>query len=129
MLRRMSPEIPIILSVVAQFLAVLAALWLIWPLRIGPVYYSEQSIVDIDGLGVLPILFVPSALILAGTFSLYLWATRGSRKAKWVAWTVCALLLLVSFIEAMSIGLFFLPAVVTMLAAVILQSRIYGNRI
>ena len=127
MLRRMSPEIPIILSVVAQFLAVLAALWLIWPLRVGPIYYSEQSIVDIDGLSVLPILFVPSALILAGTFSLYLWATRGSRKARWAAWAVCALLLFASLVEAMSFGLFFLPAVVTMLVATILQSRIYRN--
>lgn len=127
MLKRMSPEIPIIFSVIAQFLAVLAALWLIWPLRVGPIYYSEQSIVDIDGLGVLPILFVPSALILAGTFSLYLWATRGSRKARWAAWAVCALLLFASLIEAMSIGLFFLPAALTMLLAVILQNRIYGK--
>ncbi len=127
MLKRMSPEVPIILSVVAQFLAVLAALWLIWPLRVGPIYYSERSIVDIDGLSVLPILFVPSALILAGTFSLYLWATRGSRKARWAGWTVCALLSFVCLVEAMSVGLFFLPAVLTMLLATVLQSRIYGK--
>lgn len=48
------------------------------------IYYSEQSIVDIDGLGVLPMLFAPSALILAGTVTLYMWATRGARIAKWV---------------------------------------------
>ena len=123
----MSPEIPLILSTVAQFLAVLAALWLIWPLRVGSIYYSEVSIVDIEGLGVLPMLFAPSALILAGTFSLYLWATRRARIARWAAWVVCALLLLASLIEAMSIGLFFLPAIVTMLLATILQSRIYGR--
>ncbi len=121
----LSPETPMILAVAAQFLAVIAAIWLIWPLRVGPIYYSEQSIVDIDGLGVLPILFAPSALILGGTVALYMWVTRGARIAKWAAWTVAALLLLVSLIESMSFGLFFLPAVVTMLAATILQSRIF----
>ena len=69
--KRLSPEIPIILSTVAQFLAVLAALWLIWPLGVGPVYYSEVSIVEVEGLGVLPMLFAPSALILGGTMALY----------------------------------------------------------
>ena len=124
---RLSPEIPLILSTVAQFLAVLAALWLIWPLRVGPIYYSEVSIVDIEGLGVLPMLFAPSALILGGTIALYMWATRGARIARWVAWAVCALLLLAALVEAMSFGLFFLPAAVTMLAATILQRRIYGR--
>lgn len=125
--KRLSPETPMILSVVAQFLAVLAAIWLIWPLRVGPIYYSEQSIVDIDGLSVLPMLFAPSALILAGTVALYMWATRGARIAKWAAWAVCALLLLVCLVEAMSFGPFFLPAALTMLAATILQRRIYGG--
>ena len=125
MSKRLSPETPMILSVIAQFLAVLAAIWLIWPLRVGPIYYSEQSIVDIDGLGVLPILFAPSALILGGTFSLYLWATRGSGIAKWAAWAVTALLLLVCLAEAMSFGVFFLPAALTMLLATILQNRMF----
>ena len=125
--KRLSPEIPLVLSTVAQFLAVLAALWLIWPLRVGPIYYSEVSIVDIEGLGVLPMLFAPSALILGGTVALYMWATRGARIARWVAWAVCALLLLASLIEAMSFGLFFLPAAVTMLLATVLQGRIYGK--
>ena len=123
--KRLSPEIPMILAVVAQFLAVIAAIWLIWPLRVGPIYYSEVSIVDTDGLGVLPMLFAPSALILAGTVALYMWATRESTIAKWAAWTVAALLLLVSLVEAMSFGLFFLPAAATMLLATILQSRIF----
>ena len=125
--KRLSPETPMILSVIAQFLAVLAAIWLIWPLRVGPIYYSEQSIVDIDGLGVLPMLFAPSALILAGTVALYMWATRGARIARWGAWAVCVLLLFVCLVEAMSFGLFFLPAVLTMLMATILQRRIYGE--
>ena len=115
------------LAVVAQFLAVLAALWLIWPLRVGPVYYSEVSIVEVEGLGVLPMLFAPSALILGGTVALYMWATRGSRIVRWAAWAVCGLLLLVSLVQAMSFGLFFLPAALTMLAATILQVRIYGK--
>ena len=113
-----------ILSVVAQFLAVLAAIWLIWPLRVGPIYYSEQSIVNVDGLGVLPMLFAPSALILAGTVALYMWTTRGSKMTEWTAWAVCVLLLLASLIQVMSIGLFFLPATTAILAAVILRSRI-----
>ena len=125
--KRLSPEIPLVLSTVAQFLAVLAALWLIWPLRVGPIYYSEVSIVDIDGLSVLPMLFAPSALILGGTVALYMWATRGARIARWAAWAVCALLLLPALIQAMSFGLFFLPAALTMLAATILQRRIYGK--
>ena len=54
MAKGLSPEVPLILAVVAQFLAVVAALWLIWPLRVGPVYYSEVSIVEVEGLGVLP---------------------------------------------------------------------------
>ena len=123
--KRLSPEIPMILAVVAQFLAVVAAIWLIWPLRVGPIYYSEVSIVDTDGLGVLPMLFAPSALILGGTVALYMWATRESPIAKWAAWAVAALLLLVSLVEAMSFGLFFLPAAATMLAATILQNRIF----
>ena len=131
MIKRLSPEIPIILSVVAQFMAVIAAIWLIWPLRLGPIAYSDMdvSIVVAEGLGVLPMLFAPSALIFVGTFSLYLWATRGARIAKWAACAVCALLLLVFLVEAMNFGLFFLPAILTMLLAVILQHRIYGNRI
>ena len=48
MLKRMEPEIPIILSVVAQFLAVLAALWLIWPLRLGPIAYSDANVSIVD---------------------------------------------------------------------------------
>ena len=123
--KRPSPETPLILSTAAQFLAVLVAIWLIWPLRVGPIYYSEVSIVDIEGLGVLPMLFAPSALILVGTFSLYLWATRGAKLARWAVWVVCALLLLVSLLEVMSFGLFFLPAALTMLVATVLQSRIY----
>ena len=115
-----------ILSVISQFLAVLAAVWLIWPLRVGPIYYSEQSIVDIDGLSVLPMLFAPSALILAGTIALYLWATQGSMMAKWSAWAV-SLLLLLGPVISMSVGLFFLPAAATMLLATILQSRIYRD--
>lgn len=125
--KRLSPETPMILSVIAQFLAVLAAIWLIWPLRVGPIYYSEVSIVDIDGLGVLPMLFAPSALILAGTVALYMWATRGAGITRWAAWAVCALLLFACLVEAMSFGLFFLPAALTMLAATILQSGIYGK--
>ena len=127
MLKRMAPEIPIILSVIAQFLAVLAALWLIWPLRLGPIAYSDAnvSIVDAEGLGVLPELFAPSALILVGTFSLYLWATRGSRRAEWVAWLVCSVLLLGTVI-IVSMP-FFVPAAVTMLLATELQRRIYRN--
>ena len=125
MLKRMAPEIPIMLTVIAQFMAVLAAIWLIWPLKVGPIYYSEQSIVDTEGLGVLPELFAPCALILAGTFSLYLWATRRSMKAEWAAWLVCALLVLgMIVISGMP---FFVPATATMLAATELQRRIYRN--
>ena len=125
--KRLSPEIPMILAVIAQFLAVIAAIWLIWPLRVGPIYYSEQSIVDTDGLGVLPILFAPSALILAGTVALYMWATRASPIAKWTAWAVAALLPLFALAASMSVGLFFLPAAATMLLATVLQRRIYGQ--
>ncbi len=125
MARRLSPEIPMILSVVAQLLAVLAALWVIWPLRVGPIYYSERSIIDIDGLSILPILFAPSALILSGSVALYMWATRRSGKAKWAAWTISSLLLFGSLIGMTSVGAFFLPAAATMLLATILQNRIY----
>ena len=127
--KHLSPELPLILSTVAQFLAVAAVLWLIWPLRVGPVYYSEASIVEVDGLGVLPMLFAPSALILGGTVALYMWATRGSRMARWGAWAVAALLVLFALVTSMSFGLFFLPAAVVMVVAVVLQGRIYGEMI
>ena len=127
--RRLSPEVPLILSVVAQLLAVGAVLWLIWPLRVGPVYYSEVSIVDVEGLGVLLMLFAPSALILVGTVALYMWATRGTKIARWGAWGVAALLLLFALVTSMSFGLFFLPAAVVMVVAVVLQRRIYGEMI
>ena len=124
MARGLTLEIPMILSVVAQFLAVLAALWLIWPLRLGPIYYSEQSIVDVDGLSVLPMLFAPPAMILATTVLLYFWAVRRSHKAKWAAWVVSALLLL-GILISVRVGVFFLPAAATLLLATILQSGIY----
>ena len=113
----------------AQFLAVGAVLWLIWPLRVGPVYYSEVSIVKVEGLGVLPMLFAPSALILGGTVALYMWATRGSRMARWGAWSVAVLLMLFALATSMSFGLFFLPAAVVMVVAVVLQGRIYREGI
>ena len=123
MLKKMTPEFPMILSVVAQLLAVIAALWVIWPLRVGPIYYSEQSIVDVHGLSVLALLFAPSALILAGTFALYIWATRGSAKAKIAAWAAAFLIFIVLAVN-IGAGLFFLPAAATMLLAPILQSRL-----
>ena len=125
--KRLSPEVPLMLAAGAQFLAVAAVLWLIWPLRVGPVYYSKVSIVEVEGLGVLPMLFAPSALILGGTVALYMWATRGSRIARWGAWGVAGLLLLFALVTSMSFGLFFLPAAVVMLVAVVLQRRIYGE--
>ena len=127
--KQLSPEVPLILSVVAQFLAVAAVLWLIWPLRVGPVYYSEVSIVEVEGLGVLPMLFAPSALILGGTVALYMWATRGTKIARWGAWGVATILLLFTLVTSMSFGLFFLPAAVVMVVAVVLQRRIYGEMI
>ena len=56
-----------ILAVVAQFMAVITTIWLIWPLSVGPIYYSEQSFPDTDRLTVLPIPFAPYVLILART--------------------------------------------------------------
>ena len=64
-------------------------------------------------------------MILAGTFSLYLWATRGSRRAEWVAWLVTAILLLGTVV--MVSMPFFVPAAVTMLLATGLQKRIYRD--
>ena len=45
----------------------------------------------------------------------------------WGAWVVVGLLLIVSLVQVMSFGLFFLPAAVVMVVAVVLQRRIYGE--
>ena len=62
--------VPLLMAGVAEILAVLGVVWVVTPIQAGPLYYRE-SILAIDGLGVLPILLVPPALVFTGFAALY----------------------------------------------------------
>ena len=97
-------------------LAILGIVWLVIPIQMTcPICYGE-SILDIDGLGVLPILFVPLILALTGSVALYTWMATHSAKANRIAWIV-AIGLLVACSITMSIGPFFLPSALSLLLA------------
>ena len=101
-------------------LATLGIMWLVIPIQTTcPICYRE-SILDIDGLGVLPILFVPLILALTGAVALYTWMATHSAKAMRVAWIV-AIGFLVACSITMSIGPFFLPAALSLLLATTAQ--------
>ena len=110
----------LLLAGLSDMLAILGIVWLIIPIQTTcPICYQE-SILDIDGLGVLPILLVPLFLALTGSVALYTWMATHSAKAKRVAWIV-AIGFFVACLITMSIGPFFLPAALSLLLALIVH--------
>ena len=97
-------------------LAILGVMWLVVPIQAGLIYWRE-SILTTDGLGVLPILFVPLILAVTGSVALYTWMTTHSTKAKRIAWIVAIGFLVACLVSSMSIGLFFLPAALSLILA------------
>ena len=105
----------LLIAGLAAVLAIVGIVWLIVPIQAGPFYYRE-SILDTDGLGVLPLLFVPLMIVLSGLVALYKWMTLDSARAKWVTWLV-AIGFLVACLLDMGVGPFFLPSALSLTLA------------
>ncbi len=101
-------------------LAILGIVWLVIPIQTTCPICCRESILDIDSLGALPILFVPLTLVLTGSVALYTWMATHSTKAMRFAWIV-AIGFLVACLITMSIGPFFLPAASSLLLATTVQ--------
>ncbi len=118
---RLAPSniISLVIAGLAGILAIVGAVWVIVPIQAGPFHYRE-SILAIDGLGVLPLLLAPFVLVLAGSAALFMWMLLRSTSAKWVAWLV-AMGFLAASLVSMGIGPFFLPAALSLILAVAVQ--------
>ena len=68
----------------AAVLAIVGIVWLVVPIQAGPFHYRE-SILATDGLGVLPLFFVPPVIVLSGLVAPYKWMTLHSARAKWIS--------------------------------------------
>ena len=53
----------------AAVMAIVGIVWLVVPIQAGSFHYRE-SILAMDGLGVLPLLFVPPVIVLSGLVAL-----------------------------------------------------------
>jgi hypothetical protein len=115
--RRSNPLIP---AVLALGLAVLAAGWLaLWPCvyrgvfaevvdGVRTVRITCDSLVDVNGAGVLALLALPVVLTALGV-----WAVRtASSRMLWIA---AVLLLVFCLVSGFSVGLWFLPASIALL--------------
>ena len=108
-------NLPLLLAGLAVALAVAPVLWFI--VRFLQEREDGGSIISNDGWGVLPILLVPSILVLIGIVSLFKWESQDSGPAKWGAWTV-AIVLLFGTLISMGAGPYFWPAAAALLLAV-----------
>ena len=102
-----SLNFPLLLAGLAVALAVAPVLWFI--VRFLQEREDGGSIISNDGWGVLPILLVPSILVLIGIVSLFKWESQDSGPAKWGAWTV-AIVLLFGTLISIGVGPYFWPA-------------------
>ena len=107
-------NLPLLLAGLAVALAVAPVLWFI--VRFLQEREDGGSIISNDGWGVLPILLVPSILVLIGIVSLFKWESQDSGPAKWGAWTV-AIVLLFGTLISIGAGPYFWPAAAALLLA------------
>ncbi len=113
-----SLNLPLLLASLAVALAVALVLWFV--VRFLQEREDGGSIIANDGWGVLPILLVPSVLVLIGIVALFMWGTQDSRPAKWGAWTVAVVLVFGTLI-GMGAGPYFWPAAATFFLATSVQ--------
>ena len=109
---------PLLLASLAVALAVGPVLWFV--VRFLQEREDGGSIVANDGWGVLPILLVPSILVLIGIAALFKWESQDSRPAHWGAWTV-AILLVVGTLISVGAGPYFWPAAAVFFLATSVQ--------
>ena len=138
------------LNAVAHGLAVVAFLWLLlWPnfyqgVSVSSVAVLEgaqppppterhipipqerfsTSLIEENGLKVIPLLLVPVILTGLGLFAA-LYGDNNSRAAKWVLWMTAIVLFAFCLLAIFSIGLFFLPAAI---AFIIAAARMPGHK-
>ena len=126
----------VISSAVAHGLAWAAFLWLVfWPYSyqgtratpIGPdgsggeVVSVSASMIEINGPGVLIPLLVPVALTAIGLLNVLTWDGRNSRSSI-LLWVSVVLLIVFCVLAMFSIGMFYLPAALTLLVSAVIMS-------
>ena len=121
---------------VSQFLAgasVLLALGAALFLALWPYYYRGESVsvdgriierthaslIEENGLEVLPLLLLPMALCLSAWLLLFL----KNQRTKALMWAAAILLLVFSFFTGLTVGAFYLPAALALLLAAIAATR------
>ena len=121
---------------VSQFLAgasVLLALGAALFLALWPYYYRGESVsvdgriierthaslIEENGVEVLPLLLLPMALSLSAWLLLFL----KNQRTKALMWAAAILLLVFSFFTGLTVGAFYLPAALALLLAAIAATR------
>ena len=135
-MRRYDP--PIVLGALSHLLALTAFLWLaLWPgfyqgesaVAVAPggepaePVRTSASLIEIEGWGVLVILVAPVALSALGLLALmakYHWSARRTRL---LLWSSAVLLFVFCLVGSFSIGLFYVPASFTLIAAAVVGVR------
>ncbi len=125
---------PALISVgIAHLLAWVVGLWFV----LGPVYqgvtvtlggtvsYTTRdaaTLIEVNGLRVLPLLMTPVALTGLALLTA-LWTEVGRARRKVFLWVSALLLLGFCVVSIFSIGLFYLPAALVLMASAIMESR------
>ena len=107
--------LPLALASLAEVLALAGVL-----LASAPI--GQTGIIENDGWGVLPVLFIPAVLVLIGTIALARWESRQSSRARWSAWLV-SLALLIGTLLGLGAGPYFWPAAAVLLLATSAQQK------
>ena len=81
----------------------------------------SASVIEINGLRIIPILAIPVALTAAAAMAVLLLPTR-PRFGMSLAWTCTISIVLFSLLGAFSIGLFYFPAAMALILASLLAS-------
>jgi hypothetical protein len=87
----------------------------------------SASVIDINGLRIIPILALPVALTAAAAMAIVLLPTR-PRFGISLAWTCTIAIVVFSLFSASSIGLFYFPAAMALIPASLLASISNSNK-
>ena len=107
--------LPLALASLAEVLALAGVLVAVIPI-------GQTGIIENDGWGVLPVLFIPAVLVLIGTIAIARWESRQSSRARWSAWLV-SLALLIGTLLGLGAGPYFWPAAGVLLLATSAQQN------
>ena len=80
--------------------------------------YGSQTLVEVNGNGVLGVMSAPAVLSAVAWFALAQRWGRGRRVAGWVAWACVWLLGAICVLGILSIGIYVAPAFVLLIVAV-----------